>query len=210
VTLRVIGAGVGRTGTLSLKLALERLLGGPCHHMLEIFGHPEQIAGWHAAARGEATDWPGLLAGYRAAVDWPAAEFWPELMEAFPDAIVLLSLRDADAWWESAEATIWKAMRGPLPPEPAHLVRWRAMVEDLMQLRFGAWPDDRDATIAAFHRHNDRVRAGVPATRLVEWRAGDGWEPICAALGLAVPDETFPHRNSRTEFSARLAHAEEA
>lgn len=210
MTLRVIGAGVGRTGTLSLKLALEELLAAPCYHMIEIFGRPEHIAAWHGAVRGEDTDWSALLSGYRAAVDWPAAEFWPELMDAFPDAVVLLSVRDADAWWESADATIWNAMRTPMPVDQPHMGAWSAMVEDMMRRRFGAWPDDRDATIAAYHRHNERVRAEVPAHRLVEWRTGDGWEPICTALGMAVPDTPFPHRNSRSEFNERIRKAEEA
>ena len=208
MTLRVVGAGVGRTGTLSLKFALEKLLGGPCYHMLEIFGHPEHIPCWHGAARGESTDWHALLSGYRAAVDWPAAGFWPELMEIFPDAIVLLSVRDADSWWESADATIWGMMRGAPPAGPPFMAEWRAMVDAMMDRRFGESTDDRGAAIAAYDRHNDRVRDAVPASRLVEWRPGDGWEPICAALGLPAPDEPFPHRNSRVEFNERRRKAE--
>lgn len=73
MTIKVVGAGLGRTGTTSLKAALEQLLGGPCHHMFEFFVHPEQVSPWHAAARGEAVDWAALLAGYDAVVDWPGA-----------------------------------------------------------------------------------------------------------------------------------------
>lgn len=197
MALRVVGAGLGRTGTLSLKLALERLLGGPCYHMLEVFEHPAHVAQWHAAARGEPPDWRELLAGYRAAVDWPASAFWPELARAFPDALVLLSVRDADAWWRSAEKTIFPTI-GRAAGE------WRAMIDALFAARFTPHVDDRAAATEAYERHNARVREEVPAHRLLEWRPGDGWEPLCAALELPVPDEPFPHANTTEEFLERL------
>src|SRR5581483_5643355 len=108
MTLRVVGAGVGRTGTHSLKLALEQLLGAPCYHMLEVFGHPEHVPSWAAAADGSLTDWDAIFTGYGAAVDWPAAAFWREISAAYPDALVLLSVRDPDSWWKSASNTIWE------------------------------------------------------------------------------------------------------
>ena len=196
MALRVVGAGLGRTGTLSLKVALEQLLGGPCYHMAEVFAHPEHVARWHAAARGEMPDWHGLFAGYRAAVDWPAASFWPELARAFPDALVLLSLRDPESWWQSAHDTIFSATRGASD-------EWRAMMEELVAARFTGALDDRAACIAAFERHNAAVRQGVPRSRLLEWRAADGWAPICSALGVPVPSEPFPRVNTRDEFIGR-------
>ncbi len=198
MTLRVVGAGVGRTGTLSLKVALERLLGGPCYHMVEVFTHPEHVGAWHDAARGQMPDWRQLLDGYHAAVDWPASAFWPELMEAFPDALVLLSVREADAWWRSANGTIF-------PTIDRADGEWRAMVEAMFASRFTAALDDRDACIAAFERHNAEVRRLVPPARLLEWRASDGWEPLCAALGVAIPADPFPRVNTTEEFHARLA-----
>lgn len=198
MTLRVVGAGVGRTGTLSLKVALERLLGGPCYHMAEVFSHPEHVAAWHDAARGAGTDWERLFAGYRAAVDWPAAAFWPELMEAFPDALVVLSVRDAESWWRSANGTIF-------PSIDRAGGEWRAMIEDLLAHRFTPALEDRDACIAAFERHNAEVRRRVPARRLLEWRASEGWGPLCEALGVPVPTEPFPRVNTAEEFHARLA-----
>src|SRR5687768_4747018 len=109
--LKVVGAGLGRTGTHSLKEALERLLGGPCYHMIEVFGRPDDIPTWHAAANGEMPPWNEFLAEFHAAVDWPAAAFWPELSEANPEAIILLSTRDTEGWWRSADQTIFEAMR---------------------------------------------------------------------------------------------------
>lgn len=197
MTLRVVGAGLGRTGTNSLKLGLERLLGAPCYHMMEVFMHLEHVPAWHAAARGQMPDWAALLAGYGAAVDWPAAAFWPELSAAFPDAVVLLSVRDPQSWWQSASETIFPSIAQQTG------TAWHAMVEALFAARFTRAIDDRDAAIAAFERHNARVRATVPAHRLLEWRATDGWAPLCAALGVAVPDEPFPHTNTRADWQAR-------
>src|SRR5689334_21669268 len=196
MALRAIGAGLGRTGTYSLKLALERLLGGPCYHMAEVFAHPEHVPHWHAAARGRMPDWNALFAGYVATVDWPAASFWPELVRAFPEAVVLLSVRDPESWWESAHETIFTAIaRGPED--------WRAMVDDLFAARFTSALDDRAACIAAFERHNAAVRKAVPSSRLVEWRAADGWGPLCATLGVPVPREPFPRANTREDFLGR-------
>jgi len=197
MTLRVVGAGLGRTGTNSLKVALERLLGAPCYHMMEVFTHPEHIPDWHAAARGQMPDWHRLFAGFGAAVDWPAAAFWPELSAAFPDALVLLSLREPQSWWQSASETIFPSIREQTGTE------WHAMVDALFAARFTTAIDDPAATIATFQRHNARVRASVPAQRLLEWRAVDGWEPLCAALGLPVPNEPFPHTNTRADWQAR-------
>jgi hypothetical protein len=195
--LRVVGAGVGRTGTLSLKVALERLLGGRCYHMAEVFAHPEHTPVWHEATRGKLPDWHELLRGYRASVDWPGAAFWPELTQAFPDALVLLSVRDAESWWQSAHATIFPGM-------DRASVEWRAMASALFEARFTAQLEDREACIAAFERHNAAVRAAIPRSRLLEWRAGDGWAPLCEALGVPVPDEPFPHTNSTEQWLARM------
>jgi hypothetical protein len=200
--LRVVGAGLGRTGTHSLKLGLERLLGTPCYHMVEVFRHPEHVPAWHSAAVGQMPDWNEVFAGYAAAVDWPSSAFWPELSEAFPDALVVLSVRDPEAWWRSAHETIFSTLNRVPSSE------WRAMIEALFTARFTADVTDRDACIAAFERHNARVRASVPPGRLLEWHASQGWEPLCAALGLPVPDEPFPHVNTREEWAARRAAGE--
>ena len=194
MTLRVVGAGLGRTGTMSLKLALERLLGAPCYHMAEVFAHPEHIPAWHAAARGEPVDWHALFAGYVAAVDWPVGSFWPEVSAAFPDALILLSTRSAESWWQSASQTIF-----PLSAKTAG-TPWYAMWMELAKNRFTPRLDDRAAAVAAYERHNADVRASAPKRRLLEWTAKDGWSPLCRALGLEVPDEPFPHANSTDEF----------
>jgi hypothetical protein len=199
--LRVIGAGLGRTGTHSLKVALERLLGGPCYHMAEVFKRPQDIATWHAAAKGERIDWRALFSDYVSVVDWPASAFWPQIADVFPDAIILLSVRDADAWWKSASKTIFEIYQRP--PKPDDNPGFKAMLADLFGKTFT--PDflDEAAAKAAFDRHNADARKRVPAKRLVEWRATDGWGPLCAALGVPVPAEPFPVTNTSEQFRAR-------
>lgn len=201
MALRVVGAGLGRTGTHSLKLALERLLGGPCYHMLETFGRPDDIPVWHRAVEGELPDWESFLADYRAAVDWPAAAFWRELSEAFPDALVLLSTRDADAWWTSASNTIFQVVDREPQPDPVAQAQI-AMARDMLTRLFTPnWADEAEAK-RAYEQHNEAVRAAAPSARLLEWHPGDGWAPICEALGLAIPDEPFPHVNTTSDFRA--------
>ena len=182
--LQVVGAGLGRTGTHSLKVALEQLLGGPCYHMVEVLGRPDQRETWAAAVRGEDVDWASFLAPYRATVDWPAAAFWKELSVAAPDAVIVLSTRDSDAWWKSASETIFAVLsRGASPDDDAGREEL-TMIEALIEQRFTPEWRDRAGAIAAYEAHNARVRAEVPPGRLVEWHPGDGWAPLCAALGL--------------------------
>jgi hypothetical protein len=197
MALRVVGAGCGRTGTMSLKLALERLLGEPCYHMVEVFSHPQHVPEWRSAATGRMPDWNNLFSGYAAAVDWPASAFWPELSEAYPDALVVLSTRDSESWWRSAHETIFARLNEVPNPE------FLGMVEALFTARFTPDITNRDACIAAFERHNARVREAVPAERLLEFQASQGWEPLCKALGVPIPDEPFPHVNTREEWAAR-------
>jgi hypothetical protein len=198
--IQVVGAGVGRTGTHSLKVALEQLLGAPCHHMVEVFGQPDQIAGWTDAIEGRPVDWPTLLERFGAIVDWPGASFWPELSSAFPDALVLLSVRDPEGWYKSASNTIFLA-KDNMPPE---LAPWMTAVDKMFRDRFCDSLEDPTAMMDAFERHNDAVRRGVPASRLLEWTPGDGWEPICDRLGLPVPAEPFPVTNTTAEFREML------
>jgi hypothetical protein len=202
VTLQVVGAGLGRTGTHSLKVALEQLLGGPCYHMIEVFGRPDDIPVWHTAVNGDLPDWNDFLSEYRAAVDWPACAFWREISAANPDAVVLLSSRDTDGWWKSASNTIFNVAEREAPPGEPVFQAQMAMARDMLQKRFTTnWLDETEAK-RAYEAHNADVRASVPADRLIDYRPGDGWEPICERLGLPVPTEPFPHLNTTDEFRA--------
>jgi hypothetical protein len=178
-------------------MALERLIGAPCYHMVEVLGHPEHMPMWRRAAEGDAIDFRELLASYDATVDWPGASFWRDMSVVFPDAIILLSTRsDADAWWRSASRTIFELLNTP----GGETNEFRAMWQAIAHNRFTKRTDDRDAAMAAYERHNAEVRATAAPARLVEWQPGDGWEPLCAALGAPVPDEPFPYVNTTDDF----------
>jgi hypothetical protein len=202
--MRVVGAGLGRTGTHSLKLALEQLLGRPCYHMVEVLEHLDHVPTWHAAIRGEPVDWQPVLGGYEAIVDWPGAGVWRQLAAANPDARILLSTRaDAATWLKSARATILD--NGPenkMEDDPS-LPGFVEMARDMFDLFEPDWRDDA-AAMAAYDRHNAAVRREVPPDRLIEWQPGDGWAPLCSALAIPVPAEPFPHVNTTDEFRAHL------
>jgi hypothetical protein len=194
--LKVVGAGVGRTGTHSLKEALQTLLGGTCHHMIEVFAHPEEVPIWIDAVDGNEVHWGELMEPYTAQVDWPGASFWPELSHFNPDALVILSVRDPDEWYTSCSNTIFAGMHGMIENGDA----WMAALLRLFGDRFSDQITDRGAMTAAFEKHNAAVRAGVPKERLLEWTTSDGWGPICERLGVAVPDEPFPVTNTTAQF----------
>ncbi len=196
MSLKIVGAGVGRTGTHSLKIALEQLLGGTCHHMVEMFVRPDQVASFIGAIDGAPTDWSAVMNDFTAMVDFPGSLFWREIAAAFPDAPVLLSSRDAEGWYKSASNTIFVSLDGA-PPE---LQPWMQAVKRCLHDRFNDDFQNKDAMIAAYEAHNAAVRAEVPASRLIDWTPSDGWGPICAALNMAVPDEPFPLTNTTSEF----------
>jgi Sulfotransferase domain len=204
MALRVVGAGLGRTGTMSLQAALQQVLGGRCYHMGEVFGRPDDIPVWHAAVNGDQPDWSVFLADYDATVDWPACAFWRELADENPDALVLLSTRSsADAWWKSANDTIFQiSRREPKADDPEFVGAQLAMAADMFTNTFTPNWRDEHAAKRAYEEHNAAVRAAIEPARLVEWQPGDGWEPICSALSLPVPDDPFPHTNTTADFRA--------
>ncbi|MFJ5266734.1 sulfotransferase family protein [Streptomyces sp. NPDC088387] len=204
--LKIFGAGFGRTGTLSLKTALERLGYGPCHHMLALFDDPRNIRLWQAAAQGEPVDWTQVYQGCCSSVDWPGAAFWREITTAFPQAKVILTQRDPEAWYASAESSIHAAAVAPLPadadPVFAQLrqmsldVVWNGVFE-------GRFTDKRHA-LRVYEDHLAAVKAEISPDRLLVFEVAQGWEPLCAFLGVPVPDEPFPRANDRAAFTALL------
>lgn len=204
MALDVIGAGYGRTGTLTLKTALERLGLGPCHHMLEVMGNPDQVAFWNRAADGEQVDWEEVYADYRSTVDWPGCHFYAELAERYPDAKVILSTRDPERWHESMSETILKGMAEmgldvEFPDD--HPVKFGGVLISQKALDFDF---SKENMVAALERHNAAVRAAIPADRLLEFEVSEGWEPLCAFLGVPVPDEPFPRTNERENFGEHI------
>ena len=195
--LNVIGAGFGRTGTHSMKQALEMLGLGPCHHMAEVLPNPEQLATWRAIAAGEAPDWDAVFVGYGSAIDWPSAFYWRELSAHFAEAKVLLTVRSPESWYKSFSSTILHGIGPDSSPESfGHRI-----IRDKV---FGGIPEDREAAIAAFNRNTADVRAAIPASRLLVYEVGDGWEPLCRFLGVSIPQQPFPSSNSTEEFRSQF------
>ena len=202
MALAVIGSGFGRTGTKSLKAAIEQLGFGPCHHMHEIVEHPEQVAHWQALAAGRTVDWNDVFAGYRSQVDWPGAHVWRELAQAFPEAKVIHTVRPEEIWWNSFAKTIAKLMTTykqlPLPPHiDAILDAWAQLAG---QTTFAGNFADRDTAIAAYRRRTEEVRAAIPADRLLVFDVAEGWQPLCRFLDVPAPGDPFPHHNLRADF----------
>lgn len=198
MTLQVISAGFGRTGTMSLKIALETLGFGPCHHMEEVVANgPTQVPLWEAALAGT-PDFSAIYNGYNSAVDWPTAAFWKELADAYPDAKIILSSRSAESWYNSFSetllATVQDTENWPAPARP-----WFEMATKVLKRSLG---DDwsRDAVMAAFNVQEARVKAALSPERLLVHAAKDGWEPLCQFLGCDVPAEPYPRTNSKEEF----------
>ena len=204
LTGKVIGAGFGRTGTLSLKFALEKLGFHKCYHMMEVGYNPGHSETWMALADGAEVDWHALLQGYQATVDWPSANFWREQMLAFPDAKVILSLRDSEAWYASVMNTIWQVSSSGRHSDNEERRRGAAMAfKVIWDPVFGARMDDKEHVISCFEAHNRAVIESVPAEKLLVYQPGDGWEPLAAFLDVPVPDEPYPRVNSTEEFTER-------
>src|SRR5918995_2852243 len=217
--MRVVGAGFGRTGTTSLKAALEELGFGPSYSLSEVFANPEHLGFWEAAGglAGEKVDWEGFFAGYEVAVDWPACSFYEELMEAFPEAPVILTVRDPAKWYESTRSTIHELRRltdGPLPlraafalaePFAPGLVGTVRLAESIVwEGTFEGRFEDRDYAIELFERHNEAVRLKVPQERLLVFDVREGWAPLCDFLGVKAPEEPSPRLNEARKMRRRL------
>ena len=205
MTLEVIGPGFGRTGTKSMKEALDQLGLGPCHHMGEIFEHPEQVPYWQAIAAKKPVDWSAVFCGYRSQIDWPGAHVWRELATAYPTAKVVMTVRPEAAWWDSFSNTIAKLVTNykemPLPPQVRSMMEvWATSVG---QETFRGMFNDRDTALAAYRRRTEEVRAAIPPERLLVFDVAEGWEPLCRFLGKSVPSAPFPHQNTTQQFQAR-------
>jgi len=204
VALTVIGVGLGRTGTYSLKLALEQLGVGRCYHMREVLGEPTRAQQWTAAAEGQ-PDWDAIFDGYAATTDYPACTFWREITQYYPQAKVLLSIRDPDEWFDSTHATIFseawneRCMASPF----AEFFR-RTVYDPILE-----HIDDRAFMTGFFRDHVAAVKASIPAERLLVYDVREGWEPLCEFFGLPVPADSFPRTHSRDEMIARLNAGED-
>jgi Sulfotransferase domain len=199
--LKIVGASFGRTGTSSVRTALELLGFGPCHYMRELFTDPSHARDWLRLAEGARPDWERLLDGYRSTIAWPAAFFWRELAAAHPAAKVLLIVRDPESWYTSMARTLHRTR----PRVPA--VRDQVIEHIVWQGTFSGRFEDREHAIGVYNDHLAEVRGAVPPGRLIEFEASRGWEPLCTALGVAVPPVPFPVVNTADEYLRRAHQA---
>ena len=205
MSLKVIGAGFGRTGTTSLKAALERLGFNRCYHMFEFMEHPEHAKYWDAASKGKPVDWDALFEGYQSTLDWPGCSYYQELMQRYPDAKVLLTVRDPEKWYQSAQKTIFSAPGG-LGGFLRFLLRPQQLRSGLIVRRilfkgtFGGKVKDKAHTVRVFEEHIEEVKRTVPEERLLVYNVKEGWGPLCTFLEVSIPDEPFPHLNDAGSF----------
>ncbi|WP_420858634.1 sulfotransferase family protein [Marivivens marinus] len=201
MALDIIGAGYGRTGTESLRSALEMLGFGPCHHMHAIRDTPALLPVWQEFADGKHRDWDRLFDGFRSQVDFPGAAYWRDLIAHYPKARVILTIRDPEKWYDSVLASVLELMaeRETLS-NPHH----RAVLDLSDRLvgegYFGGRGPDRDHMIARFQQHTQNVIDTVPADRLLVYQVAEGWGPLCAFLDVPVPDAPFPHANDAASY----------
>jgi hypothetical protein len=213
--MRLIGAGLPRTATLSQKVALEMLGVAPCYHMVNVLSDLDETQVWRHALEGEGP-WEEVFDGFQATVDWPGSYFYRELMDFYPDARVILSVRDADAWERSMRDTIWGVLYGDMLIRELSDARcrvdakWRGYIELMKEMwqrsgliSHGA-DTDSESMKQAMERFNEEVQEAVPAERLLVWSVGDGWEPLCSFLDVAAPDTPFPHLNDSRGFAERI------
>lgn len=211
--MRVIGAGFGRTGTLSMKAALERLGFGPCHHMMEVVAQPGQIRRWIELAQGRTADWDQVLGGYDSCVDWPSSAYWQELAEYYPEAKVVLTVREPERWLASMKATILKqqasnrgipgqivgGLSNLLGTDLAAFSKMTALT--IGQRVFNGHMGDDEYLLKVFTEHIETVKATIPAERLLVFEVKQGWEPLCEFLEVPVPEEDFPRVNDAEDFA---------
>ena len=204
MSLKIIGAGFPRTGTSSLRNALEMLGYDPCYHMSEVARNPIQVNFWHDILDGKTINWETIFGQYQATTDAPAAYFWRELATAYPEAKILLSVRDAEAWYDSLYRTVYQVHLKPMPTNDPDAYNWRKLSSRLQERTFHGRIEDRAYAISIFQQHNRQVQELAEPGRLLVYEVSQGWPPLCDFLGCSIPDEPFPHANTRSEFRKNL------
>jgi len=204
MSLKIIGAGYGRTGTKSMKTALELLGYGPCYHMSEVFENLNHVPIWHKAAFDEEVEWDEIFSEYHSGVDWPMCHFWEPLSIRYPNAKILLTVRPANEWYASMKKTIFSRASEKMGNDgPMRL--WKEMVDKIVRLdTFSNKTDDGIHCEEIFEQHISNVSRKVEKSRLIIYHLGSGWEPLCSALGEDIPDIPFPMTNTSSEFQENI------
>ncbi|MDQ3019929.1 MAG: sulfotransferase family protein [Bacteroidota bacterium] len=215
MSLKIIGTGLGRTGTHSLKLALEQLGFGKCYHMIELIQHPEGLKYFQQAEKDEHVNWEELFEGYHSAVDYPVARYYKQLIKYYPDAKIIHTIRDAESWYKSVTDTIfwvskpslWRILKVAVHLPFSSETRSRLPVfkfnGKLIELEFGKDLKNKEEVIRRFNLHNEEVIKTIPKERLLVFNPKGGWDPLCNFLNVPVPENPFPKSNTKDEFIQR-------
>ncbi len=217
MAIKIIGAGLPRTGTNTLKESLERLGYKKTYHMKELLVHPENLHYWLTLKETGTTNWDELYKGYQATVDFPAYPWYKEHMKQYPDAKVILTVRPFEKWYTSVYSTIWKAGPQTFPEKIGMLSkllfnpRLRSVIKCVKfskAMIFGAHLqgkfEDKDFAEKVFNKHIEDVKVYVPADKLLVYDVSDGWGPLCKFLGVPEPNEPLPHLNKKENFKEML------
>jgi hypothetical protein len=214
MSIQVIGAGMGRTGTLSLKHALEELGYNKCHHMMEVIANPPQLAFWKEMEAKRTTDFDAMMNGYEAMVDFPGSLYYKEMMQKYPDAKVVLTVRPAEKWYKSVSDTIYNLPRGPkrwmmkiaglFDPQVAHMANIFDYVDNAIWSNlFKGKFEDKEFALKRFDDWTEEVKRTVPKEKLLVFEVTQGWQPLCEFLGKPIPSTPFPRVNDTAEFLER-------
>ena len=204
--LKVLGAGFGRTGTHSLQLALNTLGFGPCYHMFEVANNPGHEEIWLEAMAGKPTDWQELFKAYHSAVDWPSAIFVPQLLHVFPDARIILTLRDPEDWYQSINKSIFSALEIQGKIQSMFGASHKNMVSQfVLDKMFSGRHKDKEYVLEVYNEHIRKVEEQVPAGSLLKYTITEGWQPLCSFLDVPIPDQPFPKSNDRQSFHSRVS-----
>jgi hypothetical protein len=212
--MKLIGAGLPRTATTTQLIAYEQLGFAPCYHMRNVLGDMgAQLPLWQRVAEGD-PDWEAIFGDAQSTCDFPSGFYYRELIDYYPEAKVVLSVRSADGWVKSMRDTIWPVYFGPsamhhvcearraVDPNWDHYIRTMFAITFHPQTGPLGKDHESDAGLAAsMERWNDEVKATVPAERLLVWEPADGWEPLCEFLDVAVPDGPVPRVNDTAAFA---------
>lgn len=218
MSLKIIGAGGPRTGTASLKDALEILGFGKCYHMQYLFNHPDEVQYWHQLYDTGSVDFETMFDGFQSTVDFPGCFVYKELLNKYPDAKVILNVRDPEKWYESALNTVYSVtpqtigQKLNLMKKMILSSRFRKLAKSFMLVRKYLWDGqyrgqfkDKDLAIQIYNDFNEEVKKHVPDEQLLIYRITDGWEPLCKFLNVPVPDKDFPNKNKRKEFKEQIS-----
>jgi len=213
MAIKIIGAGFPRTGTMTLKTALEILGFNKTYHYKDLIADSKKLRFWLELENTGQTDFDALFKGFEATVDFPGYPYYKILLKKYPDAKVILTKRDFEKWYESTYKTIWKSARKPIIDRLKLFIRklfnknLRAIFKCIKFMRRVYLKDQFNNNFSSkahakniFFKHIEEVITYVPKKQLLVYDVSEGWEPLCHFLEIPIPNQAFPHLNKKEHF----------